>query len=394
MLSGRLLRLAPWVPSSETRLLLKTTLRPALASLLVLLGLIVAPRPALADTTNQLKQVQARQRAVKVQLNLAVASADAVVAEANRLAAEVTSEQALVGADQSAVSAADAQASVATARIASLAAQGGAARQALVNRAIDLYEHPFQTSQLLLSGVTSLDDLTTRQVFTDAVQARTSDLIDAVRGQRLLEEAASRDLRNAQSLAQQRTRDAQDELGRLKTAEKSAQEAHVALVAKINDDDASLVALGKQESQLEGLLNAASAQYASTIGAIGPVGSFGLQWPIHGIVTQEFGHNGHPGIDIAAAYGTPIAASGSGVVIYAGWESGYGNYTCIAHGGPISTCYGHQSQIVVSVGQTVSRGQYIGNEGSTGYSTGPHVHFEVRVNGGVRNPRLFIPGNP
>jgi murein DD-endopeptidase MepM/ murein hydrolase activator NlpD len=127
---------------------------------------------------------------------------------------------------------------------------------------------------------------------------------------------------------------------------------------------------------------------------LGPVGSYDLQWPIHGVVTQEFGHNGHPGIDIAAAYGTPIVASGTGVVIYASWETGYGNYTCINHGGGISTCYGHQSFIAVSVGQTVMRGQYIGNEGSTGYSTGPHVHFEVRVNGIVHNPRDFIPGNP
>ena len=111
-------------------------------------------------------------------------------------------------------------------------------------------------------------------------------------------------------------------------------------------------------------------------------------------MTQEFGHNGHPGIDIAAAYGTPIHAAGTGVVIYAGWESGYGNYTCISHGGGISTCYGHQSAIYVTVGETVTRSQVIGAEGSTGYSTGPHVHFEVRVNGQVRNPRLFIPGNP
>jgi len=130
---------------------------------------------------------------------------------------------------------------------------------------------------------------------------------------------------------------------------------------------------------------------------LGAVGSIGLQWPLHGPVTREFGYlpgGFHPGIDIAPGYGTPIAAAGDGVVIYAGWESGYGNYTCIDHGRGISSCYAHQSSINVSVGQTVHRGDIIGSEGSTGNSTGPHVHFEIRVNGQVNNPRNFIPGDP
>jgi murein DD-endopeptidase MepM/ murein hydrolase activator NlpD len=367
------------------------TLGAMLAATLVTL---FGARPALADDSGKLKQLRAQERALRVQLNLAVASDDAVVAEVTRLVKAVQAEQALVAADQSAVAAADVRVASANQRIAQLTGQGGAARKALVNRAIDLYEHPYRNEQLLLSGVQSLDDLTTRQVFTNAVQARTSDLIDAVRQQRLLEEAASRDLRVARDQASQRRQAAQSEVSRLSTAETSRRAADTALKARISDEDASLASIGKQEADLESAINAAAARYASQVSAIGPVGSFNLQWPIHGIVTQEFGHNGHPGIDIAAPYGAAIFAAGSGVVIYAGWESGYGNYTCISHGGPISTCYGHQSAIGVSVGQTVTRGAFIGNEGSTGYSTGPHVHFEVRVNGAVRNPRAFIPGDP
>ena len=355
-------------------------------------------RPALADDATKLKQLRAQERALRVQLNLAVASDDAVVAEVSRLVAAVKAEQALVAADESAVAAADVRVASANQRIAQLTGQGGAARKALVSRAIDLYEHPYRSEQLLLSGVQSLDELTTRQVFTNAIQARTSDLIDAVRQQRLLTEAASRDLRSARDQADQRRQARQAEVARLSTAEDSRRAADAALKTRISDEDASLSAIGKQEADLESTINAATARYAAQVSAvsatIGPVGSFNLQWPIHGIVTQEFGHNGHPGIDIAAPYGAPIYASGSGVVIYAGWESGYGNYTCISHGGAVSTCYGHQSAIGVTVGQSVSRGAFIGNEGSTGYSTGPHVHFEVRVNGGVRNPRAFIPGDP
>ena len=99
----------------------------------------------------------------------------------------------------------------------------------------------------------------------------------------------------------------------------------------------------------------------------------------------------HPGQDIAAPWGTPIYAATSGEVSIAGWVSGYGNYTCINRDPSFATCYGHQSAIFVSVGQQVSQGQHIGNVGSTGYSTGPHLHFEVRINGQVVDPLPYLP---
>jgi murein DD-endopeptidase MepM/ murein hydrolase activator NlpD len=349
----------------------------------------------------QLNQIQARLAEDRVQLNLAQASDNAVLTEVTRLQNQVALEQSTVAADQSALQAADAQVAAATQRLDDLRSQGQAAHAALVARAVDLYEHPFEQTEILLDGTASLDDLTTRQVLAESVQASTNDLIDAVRAQQIQVDAASSDLRASQVLAATRHTEAVAEYGALETALASEQQAHAALQARISDGDSQVSQLTGQEASLEAQLNGVSAQYAAQIAAaaasqpaLGPVGSFGLQWPIHGVVTQEFGHNGHPGIDIAAAWGTPIHASGTGVVIYASWESGYGNYTCINHGNSISTCYGHQSAIYVSVGQTVTRGQVIGAEGSTGHSTGPHVHFEVRVNGVVHNPRNFIPGNP
>jgi murein DD-endopeptidase MepM/ murein hydrolase activator NlpD len=98
----------------------------------------------------------------------------------------------------------------------------------------------------------------------------------------------------------------------------------------------------------------------------------------------------HEGIDLGAAYGSPIAAAGAGSVIYAGWLGGYGNLTVIDHGGGLATAYGHQSSIVVSCGQDVSQGQTIGYVGSTGHSTGPHLHFEVRVNGAPVDPLGYL----
>ncbi len=129
----------------------------------------------------------------------------------------------------------------------------------------------------------------------------------------------------------------------------------------------------------------------------GPIrrGSGQFIWPVNGPITSPFcerraWESCHPGIDIGVGSGTPIRAAGSGVVAIAGPTGGYGNYTCIQHGGGISTCYAHQSSIQVSVGQHVSQGQVIGLSGCTGLCFGAHLHFEVRVNGSVVNPLNYL----
>lgn len=98
----------------------------------------------------------------------------------------------------------------------------------------------------------------------------------------------------------------------------------------------------------------------------------------------------HKGIDIAASQGSPVYAYANGTVIYAGWKSGYGNFIAIDHGGGMVTRYGHLSAIYVSVGQRVAVRQKIGAVGSTGVSTGPHLHFEVLINGEYRNPQNYL----
>jgi len=115
--------------------------------------------------------------------------------------------------------------------------------------------------------------------------------------------------------------------------------------------------------------------------------------PTNGSFTSPFGMRWgrlHAGVDIAAPIGTPIRAADSGRVAIAGPTGGYGNYTCIQHGGNLSTCYGHQSRIGVSVGASVRQGQVIGAVGNTGNSTGPHLHFEVRVGGSPVNPMGYL----
>ncbi len=132
------------------------------------------------------------------------------------------------------------------------------------------------------------------------------------------------------------------------------------------------------------------------IGPPAPVAAgTGLLWPTAGPQTSGFGYRVdpvtgerslHAGIDIGAPIGQSIVAAEAGTVVFAGEETGYGNYTCIDHGGGFATCYAHQSAILVTVGQPVARGEVIGRVGSTGYSTGPHLHFETRVNGTPVDP--------
>jgi len=99
----------------------------------------------------------------------------------------------------------------------------------------------------------------------------------------------------------------------------------------------------------------------------------------------------HSGIDLGAGYGNTIAAASAGSVIYAGWYSGYGNTVVLDHGGGYSTLYAHCSSIYVRRGQNVDRGQSIAAVGSTGNSTGPHLHFEVRYQGNAVNPLSKLP---
>lgn len=125
-----------------------------------------------------------------------------------------------------------------------------------------------------------------------------------------------------------------------------------------------------------------------------------MVWPAEGEITSPFGWRVHPifgtqrlhtGIDIGADYGDSIRAADGGIVIHSDWMGGYGNTVIIDHGNGISTLYAHNSQLLVSEGQTVAKGQAVARCGSTGYSTGPHLHFEVRQNGSPVNPLNYLP---
>ena len=155
--------------------------------------------------------------------------------------------------------------------------------------------------------------------------------------------------------------------------------------------------------ELEGdlrALQAASAQVTNQLqgsgsAPAGPIrqGGGGYIWPVNGPVVSPFGMRWgrlHAGVDIAVPAGTPIRAAASGTVAMAGWMGGYGQYTCIQHGGGVATCYAHQSSIGVGSGASVKQGQVIGSVGCTGHCFGDHLHFEVRINGSPVDPMGYL----
>jgi len=150
-------------------------------------------------------------------------------------------------------------------------------------------------------------------------------------------------------------------------------------------------ALAAQSAQLAARIQAAQQSAGST--GTGQPSAAGFIWPCDGVVVSGFGLRWgrmHEGVDIGCAYGTPNRAAASGTVIYSGWHGGYGNLIVVDHGNGLSTAYAHASSLLVGIGQSVSQGDTVSLVGSTGNSSGPHLHFEVRVNGQAVDPLFYL----
>lgn len=196
--------------------------------------------------------------------------------------------------------------------------------------------------------------------------------------------AEAEDLRNDRALALAATSNRVEAL--------QGQESH------LQSESREIAALARRaEATAAAASRQAAAESAPSLAAPSasvPVSSSGWVWPTSGPVTSGFGYRWgrmHEGIDIGAPSGTPIYAATSGTVSYAGSMGGYGNIVLIDHGGSVTTAYAHQTSILVGVGTSVGAGQQIGTVGSTGASTGPHLHFEVRVGGSPHDPMGYLP---
>jgi murein DD-endopeptidase MepM/ murein hydrolase activator NlpD len=266
--------------------------------------------------------------------------------------------------------------------------------QILEQRLVAIYESNEPDLITVLLQAHGFDDLLARTQYLETLQHQDNDIVSRVRG-----------LRNEMQVTVNTVRAARNEIAarkhELDVTRAALEQRTTQLATARRKQHATLEEVRKRQGDLETDVNQISEQIAKQLaessGALpaGPIqpGGHGLIWPVSGPVVSGFGPRWgsfHEGIDIAVPTGTPIRAAASGSVEIAGVEGGYGNYTCVDHGGGLSSCYAHQERILVSVGQEVSQGQIIGITDCTGHCLGPHVHFEIRVNGEAVDPLGYL----
>ena len=267
----------------------------------------------------------------------------------------------------------------------------------LQQRVRDIYINGQISYVDVLFGAKDFADLMTRMDVLKRIIKHDYDLIMKVREEKATVENTRAQLEKDKAEAEVLVADAQAKKAKVEDKESEQQ---VLLDQAIYDRDTSERMYEEIMASSQEVANMIRSSHMSSAGYSGaPAGAGGIIWPISGPITSEFGWRTHPifgtarfhsGLDIGGDYGMPIYAAASGTVIYAGWISGYGNAVIIDHGGGVTTLYGHNDSLNVSEGENVAQGQVIAMCGSTGNSTGPHCHFEVRENGEPVSPYGYL----
>jgi murein DD-endopeptidase MepM/ murein hydrolase activator NlpD len=279
------------------------------------------------------------------------------------------------------------------------------AQKVLAQRLVQMYKDGEPDALTVVLESNGFADLLERTQFLDRITDQDNQIITRVRTLKAETTKQTKELATLQKqqkaaaiAIEQRRNQVVAVKGRLVSSRsdlQSARDGRQVILARVRSTRHRLEGdLSKMQAQVAAQLRAAQATPSPGAGPIRH-GSGSLIWPVNGPITSPFCERRaweacHPGIDIGVPAGTPIRAADGGRVVIAGWVGGYGNYTCIQHTASLSTCYGHQSAILVSVGQSVSQGQVIGRVGCTGLCFGDHLHFEVRINGAVTNPLNYL----
>ena len=290
-------------------------------------------------------------------------------------------------------------------RLAQLRARLAEAKVALAGRLVELYKADKPDVVTVVLEADGFADLLERTEFMQRVSSQDARIVDRVRQAKAEATATAKRLDRLEARAEEIAEAIEAEVEQVVQV-KTQLVGRRDSFASVRAEKAGMLADTRaSRAELEGHVHALEREQAAVLaqlrgssgggGVAGPIrqGSGTFIWPANGSVSSGFGMRWgrlHAGIDIPLPVGTGLRAAAGGRVVIAGWTGGYGNYTCIQHSGGLSTCYGHQSSIGVSVGQSVSQGQIIGASGNTGNSTGPHVHFEVRVNGSPVDPLGYL----
>ena len=288
-------------------------------------------------------------------------------------------------------------------RLARLRDELATAREVLAKRLVEIYKADAPDALTVILESDGFGDLLERAEFLKRISDQDREITDRVRGLRdkakdqavQLADLEQQEQQTAERILYQRDQIAavenqlvgsRDQLASVRADKRGA-------LAQVRDSrvalEGDLAALEKEQARVQAALQGAGQTFD------GPVrqGSGALNWPVSGPVVSPFGMRWgrlHAGIDIAVPSGTAIHAAAAGKVVLMGWVGGYGNYTCIQHTASMSTCYAHQSSFATSNGASVSQGQVIGYSDCTGHCFGPHVHFEVRINGSPVDPMGYL----
>ncbi len=371
-------------------------------ALVFLLTFVASVFPARADLTSQLNQAKSQRKAaeqelsnIKGQKKIAEddkAKLDAEIAELNGKIASVQAEL-----DATARKLSEKEAELYEAEIAC-----EKQFESFKTRARIMYENgPSTYIEILFSSGSFSEFLSNIEIMRSILEYDNKVLNErkAVREQIALQKNEIEAIKKEQETRKQT-------LTEMKGTLSAKQQAQSAVITRLSDQEATIRAkIAEQqaeEARIQRLINQALAsQNTTTVSTITTTGTGVMQWPCPSTknITSEFGSRSQPvagastnhkGIDIGASMGADIVAADSGTILFSGNSSSYGKYIVITHGGGITTLYAHCSQLLVKAGATVTKGQVIAKVGSTGISSGPHLHFEVSVNGSRVNPRDYV----
>jgi murein DD-endopeptidase MepM/ murein hydrolase activator NlpD len=372
---------------------------PARALVAVLVLALATPAFADASAEDKRAAAQSKKAAAAAQLDTLKASDDDLEEAVRALDAGVQSQAVTTDAAQQALRAAETTLGTAQASLAGTEARMADLRTRTAEAAVRAYVHPGGDTLLQIVRAKDMGEASRRQALLASLVSSDRDVVDQLRATRQDEQFERENLAKARDVASERKKAAADKLAALEKTRNDQARLKGALDDRIAEVTSEVAALSREEATLAAeirtrQLAADAAPPDSGGGASGRASGSGVAWPASGTVTSGFGYRWgvlHAGLDIANSVGTPIKAAKAGTVIVAGWNSGgYGNWVIIDHGGGFSTLYGHMSKVRASEGQTVKQGQLIGDMGSTGNSTGPHVHFETRVNGNPQDPTRYL----
>ncbi|MCO1601557.1 murein hydrolase activator EnvC family protein [Desulfosporosinus nitroreducens] len=375
---------------------------PTVLVSLLLLGTSALPTRAdqLGESIQQKNDIQSQKDQARGQLNKLTYTSEKMKTQLAQLETQVAAAQTALNQNKVAYVQAQTQVTVAQKELDQKQKELDDRRVALGKRARGIYESGQISHLELLFQSTDLSDFITRMEYFSKLVDNDRQLLEDIESQKAQISKKKSELQAKRDQAAKLEKESA-----LVTAdlEKKKSLQSNALEQNQKAQQAAFDEIDRLEAESKALTEKIRKLQATQAGKGSPSGNGTIStWPVPGYyeITSPFGWRTHPitkkrsmhtGTDVGAPTGTKLHAAGAGVVIMAGWNTAYGNMTIIDHGSGISTLYGHQSRLDVSEGQSVEANQVIGAVGSTGWSTGAHLHFEVRVGGNPTDPLQYFP---